>query len=102
VTEMKAEMSASLAKVNGVNLAYRVRGEGPPLVLVMGYRLNSTAWPVTFIETLAEQFTVITPDNRGTGLSDKPIDGYALANMAWILNGRGYRAGVRPTVPGTC
>jgi pimeloyl-ACP methyl ester carboxylesterase len=75
-------MSQGLAKVNGINLAYQVRGEGPVLVLVMGYRLNSTAWPATFIERLAERFTVVTPDNRGTGLSDKPVDGYALANMA--------------------
>lgn len=75
-------MTSRLTKVNGITLAYRVQGEGPPLVLVMGYRLNSTAWPATFIERLAERFTVITPDNRGTGLSDKPVEGYALANMA--------------------
>jgi pimeloyl-ACP methyl ester carboxylesterase len=48
----------------------------------MGYRLNSDAWPVTFIAALARQFTVITLDNRGTGQSDKPITGYAIANMA--------------------
>ncbi|HLX14193.1 MAG TPA: alpha/beta hydrolase [Bradyrhizobium sp.] len=80
-------MFPRLAKVNGINLAYRVQGEGPPLVLVMGYRLNSTAWPATFIERLAERFTVVTPDNRGTGLSDKPVEGYALANMARDIAG---------------
>jgi pimeloyl-ACP methyl ester carboxylesterase len=66
--------------VNGVKIAHRVRGDGPPLVLVMGYRLNSTAWPASFIEQLAQQFTVITLDNRGTGLSDKPVNGYAIRN----------------------
>jgi pimeloyl-ACP methyl ester carboxylesterase len=80
-------MSSRLARVNGINLAYRVKGEGPPLVIVMGYRLNSTAWPATFIERLAARFTVITPDNRGTGLSDKPVEGYALANMARDIAG---------------
>jgi pimeloyl-ACP methyl ester carboxylesterase len=73
--------------VNGVNIAYRVQGEGPPLVLVMGYRLNSTAWPSGFIEQLARKFTVITLDNRGTGLSDKPVHGYAIANMARDVRG---------------
>jgi alpha-beta hydrolase superfamily lysophospholipase len=68
--------------VNGVNLTFRVWGEGPPLVLVMGYRLNSGAWPAAFIEALAGRFSVITLDNRGTGQSDKPVDGYAIANMA--------------------
>ena len=75
-------MSGRFARVNGVNIAYRVQGDGPPLVLVMGYRLSSDAWPATFIEQLARRFTVITLDNRGTGLSDKPVAGYAVANMA--------------------
>jgi pimeloyl-ACP methyl ester carboxylesterase len=78
----QTDMMARFAKVNGVKLAYRITGEGPPLVLVMGYRLNSAAWPVTFIEQLARHFTVIVLDNRGTGLSDKPVHGYAIANMA--------------------
>jgi pimeloyl-ACP methyl ester carboxylesterase len=75
-------MTARFARINGVNIAYRVEGEGPPLVLVMGYRLNSTAWPASFIEQLARRFTVITLDNRGTGQSDKPVEGYAIDNMA--------------------
>jgi pimeloyl-ACP methyl ester carboxylesterase len=75
-------MTARLANVNGVDIAHQVRGEGPPLVLIMGYRLNSMAWPATFIERLARRFTIITLDNRGTGHSGKPVDGYAIANMA--------------------
>ena len=70
------------ACVNGINLAFDVRGSGPPLVLIMGYRLNSRAWPFEFIEGIAKQRTVILFDNRGTGLSDKPTHGYALSNMA--------------------
>src|SRR5580700_9083400 len=80
-------MTARFARINGVNIAYRVEGEGPRLVLVMGYRLNSAAWPVTFIEQLARRFTVITFDNRGTGQSDKPVEGYAIANMARDVRG---------------
>jgi pimeloyl-ACP methyl ester carboxylesterase len=75
-------MTTRFSGVNGVNIAYSVQGKGPPLVLVMGYRLNSTAWPATFIAQLAQRFTVITLDNRGTGRSDKPVTGYAIANMA--------------------
>jgi pimeloyl-ACP methyl ester carboxylesterase len=68
-------------------MAYRMQGAGPPLVLVMGYRLSSVAWPTSFVEALADQYTVVTPDNRGTGLSDKPVDGYAIANMARDIHG---------------
>jgi pimeloyl-ACP methyl ester carboxylesterase len=75
-------MTSRFTTVNGVGVAHSIRGEGPPLVLVMGYRLNSTAWPATFIDQLAQHFTVISLDNRGTGLSDKPANGYAIENMA--------------------
>jgi pimeloyl-ACP methyl ester carboxylesterase len=80
-------MTTRFSGVNGVNIAYSVQGKGPPLVLVMGYRLNSTAWPATFIAQLAQRFTVITLDNRGTGRSDKPVTGYAIANMARDVRG---------------
>jgi 3-oxoadipate enol-lactonase len=70
------------ANVNGISLAYDVTGSGPPLILIMGYRLNSRAWPLDFVDGLAKRFRVIRFDNRGTGLSDKPTHGYALSNMA--------------------
>jgi 3-oxoadipate enol-lactonase len=70
------------ASVNGVALAYDVRGSGPPLILIMGYRLSSAAWPAEFVTALAKRFTLLLFDNRGTGLSDKPTSGYALSNMA--------------------
>jgi 3-oxoadipate enol-lactonase len=80
--EIDGRSTMQTAAVNGVSLAYQVRGVGPPLMLIMGYRLNSRAWPPDFIDLLAAHFTVITFDNRGTGSSDKPVTGYALSNMA--------------------
>ena len=65
------------ASVNGVALAYDVRGSGPPLILIMGYRLGSAAWPAEFVTALAKRLTMLLFDNRGTGLSDKPTSGYA-------------------------
>ncbi|MGY4417786.1 pimeloyl-ACP methyl ester carboxylesterase [Bradyrhizobium sp. JR6.1] len=75
-------MTMQIAEANGIDIAYRVQGSGPPLVLVMGYRLSSAAWPAAFVDMLARQFTLVTFDNRGTGQSEKPVHGYALANMA--------------------
>jgi 3-oxoadipate enol-lactonase len=75
------------ADVNGIKIAYSVRGSGPPLVLIMGYRLSSLAWPLAFIEALAERFTVVLFDNRGTGTSDKPTFGYEISNMAKDVGG---------------
>jgi 3-oxoadipate enol-lactonase len=75
------------ADVNGIKIAYGVRGSGPPLVLIMGYRLSSLAWPLDFIEALAEKFTVVLFDNRGTGASGKPTSGYEISNMAKDVSG---------------
>jgi pimeloyl-ACP methyl ester carboxylesterase len=75
------------ADINGIRIAYGVRGSGPPLVLIMGYRLSSLAWPLDFIEALAVRFTVVIFDNRGTGASDKPTIGYEISNMARDVRG---------------
>jgi 3-oxoadipate enol-lactonase len=80
-------MTMRYADVNGIKIAYGVRGSGPPLVLIMGYRLSSLAWPLAFIEALAERFTVVLFDNRGTGASDKPTCGYEISNMARDVGG---------------
>ncbi len=65
-----------------VSLYYDVTGEGPPLCLINGYRLSGAAWPTAFINRLAGRCSVISFDNRGTGRSDKPDDGYEFGNMA--------------------
>jgi pimeloyl-ACP methyl ester carboxylesterase len=75
------------ADVNGIKIAYGILGSGPPLVLIMGYRLPSLAWPLDFIEALADKFTVVLFDNRGTGASDKPTIGYEISNMARDVSG---------------
>ncbi|MER6095803.1 alpha/beta fold hydrolase [Streptomyces sp. NPDC001728] len=59
--------------VDGVRLAYRVRGsEGaPPVVLVHGRGENSTTWAEVAAE-LAADHRVYAVDLRGHGLSDRP------------------------------
>jgi len=92
-----AATDSKLARINGINIAFRVQGKGPPLVLIMGYRLSSAAWPAKFVDTLAKSFTVVTFDNRGTGQSDKPVTGYALANMARDVAGVLDEIGIEST-----
>jgi 3-oxoadipate enol-lactonase len=79
---------------NGVTLHYEVTGDGPPLCLIIGYRLHGAAWPTDFVESLARHFSVLTFDNRGTGLSDKPAYGYGIhtmaADVAGLLDGLGW------------
>ena len=71
---LSSPSTARFARINGIDIAFRVQGEGPPLVLIMGYRLSSAAWPAKFVETLAKNFTVITFDNRGTGVCTEKLN----------------------------
>ncbi len=59
--------------VDGVRLAYRVRGsqDAPPVVLVHGRGENSTTW-TPIAEDLATDHRVYAVDLRGHGLSDRP------------------------------
>jgi len=68
-------------------LYYEVFGEGPPLCLIAGYRQNSAAWPREFITRLAARYRVIIFDNRGTGRSAKPADGYDFTHQARDVTG---------------
>lgn len=58
--------------MNGIELEYEVRGEGEPLLLVMGLGAQMILWPDAFVEVLVRRgFRVITFDNRDCGLSTK-------------------------------
>jgi 2-(acetamidomethylene)succinate hydrolase len=64
-----------------VDLAFRVRGSGPAIVLLHGTSANHAVWePVA--EALAPHSTVIALDQRGHGRSDKPARGYTGPDFA--------------------
>jgi len=63
-----------------VNLAFRVAGahnvgDRPAIVLLHGTSANHAVW-APIADTLSAVATVISVDQRGHGLSDKPSDGY--------------------------
>lgn len=70
------------AHVNGVNLHYAIAGRGQPLLLIMGLGAPAAAWDPVFVEQMTQTHRVITYDNRGTGLSDKPDEPYSIAMFA--------------------
>lgn len=52
-------------------LAVRVGGDGPPLVLLHGFPQHSLMWR-RVAPVLSDRFTVIAPDQRGMGASSLP------------------------------
>ncbi|MFJ9992015.1 alpha/beta fold hydrolase [Pseudomonas putida] len=57
--------------VEGIEIAYRIGGKGPALLLLHGHPQTHVIWHKV-AETLAEQFTVVAADLRGYGDSAKP------------------------------
>lgn len=81
----------------GVNLAFRVVGTGPALVLLHGTSASHAVWePIA--EALASRSTVVLIDQRGHGRSDKPEAGYDgvsfAADVETVLDALGIRTAV--------
>ena len=76
-----ANFKHETALVNGVKIHYVIGGKGDPLVLVHGFGQNWYMWN-RLLPELSKHFTVIAPDLRGVGESDKPESGYDKKTMA--------------------
>jgi pimeloyl-ACP methyl ester carboxylesterase len=59
------------ARVNGIRMHYVTAGRGEPLLLLHGTPKNHFYW-YKLIPLLTEYFTVVAPDLRGFGYTDKP------------------------------
>jgi pimeloyl-ACP methyl ester carboxylesterase len=70
-----------IARVNGININYKVEGQGESLVLIMGLGAPLSSWKYN-IPFLKRYFQVIYFDNRGIGKSDKPEGPYSARMMA--------------------
>lgn len=68
-------------EIHGYRRAFRMLGEGPPLLLIHGIADSSETW-LPVLDELAEHHTVIAPDLLGHGGSDKPRADYAVAAYA--------------------
>ena len=75
-----------VAVVDGLRMHYERAGSGSPVVLLHGWPQTSHCWRQV-VPRLAERHTVIAPDLRGYGLTDKPADGYDKRTMAADVSG---------------
>jgi len=83
---------------DGARLFWEERGDGSPLLLVMGHSYSSAMW-YPAVDVLARQHRVITFDNRGTGKSsamrkisvaDMARDAFAVMDAAGVTSAHLY------------
>jgi pimeloyl-ACP methyl ester carboxylesterase len=72
--------------LDGVTLHYVRGGSGPALVLLHGFPQDWYEWRL-LMPRLAQRYSVIAVDLRGTGGSSAPPDGYAAADLAADVHG---------------
>jgi pimeloyl-ACP methyl ester carboxylesterase len=73
--------------IDGVRLAFRVEGRGPPLVLIHSHFYTMRQWQ-PWVEALQDDFTIIRYDLTGHGLTGPdPSGDYSRARGIQLLNG---------------
>jgi pimeloyl-ACP methyl ester carboxylesterase len=80
------------ANVDGVKLSYKIGGRGPVVVLLHGYTQTSHMW-IPLMPLLAPSHTVIAPDLRGAGGSERTPGGYDKKTMAKDIRGLVHQLG---------
>lgn len=68
-------------RINGVELAYELRGTGAPLVMIHGAQGDQSMFS-DLAPAFAHNYRVLTFDQRGSGLSEKPRGDYSIAQLA--------------------
>ena len=69
-----------------IELYYEDHGEGPPLVLLSGWPLDSRSWEPQMHPLLAAGHRVVVYDRRGFGRSSRPTVGYDFDTLAGDLD----------------
>ena len=87
-------MEQRTIRANGIRLNAWVGGNGAPVVLLHGYPQTAQMWRKVAPQLLTDH-TIVCPDLRGYGDSDKPRDGYDKRTMArdihLLMESLGYK-----------
>jgi pimeloyl-ACP methyl ester carboxylesterase len=86
------EFQTKTISAEGTQIYVRVGGKGPAVILLHGFGDTGDMW-VKLAQNLVRDHTVVVPDLRGMGLSEKPDDGYdkwtQAADMRAVLEALG-------------
>lgn len=81
---MESPFATRTLSLHGHEIAYRMAGEGPALLLIHGMAGSSRTWRAV-MPRLAEHCRVVAPDLLGHGESATPPGDYSLGSFAGML-----------------
>lgn len=84
--------------INGIQLHYQQKGEGPDVVLIHGITSSLAMWYNGTLPTLSQKYRTTIYDMRGHGLSDITPNGYDSASMARDLIGLMDHCGIQNAI----
>jgi pimeloyl-ACP methyl ester carboxylesterase len=68
--------------LGNLQVHYEVRGQGSPLLMIMGWRANLDWWPRALLESLEKRHRLILYDNRGAGRTGDPGGRFRMEQLA--------------------
>jgi pimeloyl-ACP methyl ester carboxylesterase len=89
---LPAGVAERMATIGGVNINYKIGGRGPVVVLLHGFAETSHMW-MPLMPLLTVSRTVIAPDLRGAGGSDRSASGYDKKTLAQDIRGLVHQLG---------
>jgi pimeloyl-ACP methyl ester carboxylesterase len=74
--------SEKTVQVGDIEIAYKMFGNGEPILLISGGSADKNAWDPSFISDLSSNHTVIVFDNRGVGNTTIGSQPYTIEQLA--------------------
>lgn len=80
------EPAVMYAEINNAKIAYKIYGEGEPLIMCIGYATNMDLWSTEAINIFQEKYQVIVFDYRGMGYSTNSDSSFTISNLGDDVN----------------
>jgi pimeloyl-ACP methyl ester carboxylesterase len=82
-TNVQVKPEVKYVQVGDVKLAYYIRGQGEPILMINGFISTMSLWDPALLDELSKNYQLILFDNRGVGLSsDTKENKTTIAQMA--------------------
>jgi pimeloyl-ACP methyl ester carboxylesterase len=76
------DMPAKKIRIGDIDVAYKIFGNGDPILLISGSGNVMDSWPTTFLQDLSLNHTVLIFDNRGVGNTTAGTRPFSISQFA--------------------